>query len=144
MLVRPHPELALTLKIRKLTLGDCTRPTCKGDGLGMVAARESLGGMGNECHLPGVAKEVVKRGQVGTHNTHGHSYWIGPKVLLGFSTSYGKTQTNILANSILLISSCVKVWPVISRQFSCVCVCVCVCRQKMVFRGPFTRHRHSE
>jgi len=42
MLVRPHPELALTLKIRKLTLGDCTRPTWKGDGLGMVAARESL------------------------------------------------------------------------------------------------------
>lgn len=99
--------------------------------------------MGNECHLPSVAKEVVKRGQVGTHNTHGHSYWIGPKVLLGFSTtSYGKTQTNILANSILLISSCVKVWPVIFRQFSC--VCVCVCKQKMVVRGPFTRHRHSE
>ena len=103
--------------------------------------------MGDECHLPSVAKEVLKRGQVGTHNSHGHSYWIGQKVLLGFSTtSYGKTQMNILANSILLISSCVKVWPVISKQLSCMCVCVwvCVCGQMMVFRGPFTSHRHSK
>ena len=43
MLVRPHPELALTLKIRKLALGDCrTWATWKGDGLGIVAARGSL------------------------------------------------------------------------------------------------------
>lgn len=111
--------------------------------VGHGCCKGESGGMGDECHLPSEAKEVVKRGQVGTHNSRGHSYWIGQKVLLGFSTaSYGKTQTNILANSILLISSCVKVWPVISKQLSC--VCVSVCRQMMVFRGPFTSPRHSK
>lgn len=47
----------------------------------MVAARGESGGMGDECHLPSVAKEVVKRGQVGTHNSHGRGV-IGLAVVL--------------------------------------------------------------
>lgn len=68
--------------------------------LGHSCCKGESGEMGDQCHLAGVAKDVVKRGQVGTHNRHLSQ--------LPFTTCSAKVQ------------------PGISRQLSQWSVCVCV------------------